>query len=97
MKTLQRLHEYYSELKGMRKWMISFLLNWIYWGFIYFLIYYVFPVQAERNRSVKEYLITVTIGAFFWTLLYSIKYKRLFKKRRKDKNDEVSDTRDDDQ
>jgi len=94
MKTLQRFYIYYKQLKGIRKWILSFLLNWMYWGCIYFLIYYVLPLEGERNRSIKEYLITVTIGAVLWTMIYSINYKRLFKLN-KDKNVQVSDTRDD--
>jgi hypothetical protein len=88
--------QWYKELKGFRKIFFSFLLNWFYWGFGYLLIYYVFPVKDEQIRSLKEYLITVTIGAFFWTLLYNINYKKLFR-RTKDKKVQVSDTRDDEQ
>lgn len=97
MKRLQKLYEQYKELKGIQKWIISFLLNWVYWGFIYFFVYYVFPVEAERNRSIKEYLVTVTIGAVMWTIIYSINYRKLFGLINKDKNAEVSDTTKDQQ
>jgi hypothetical protein len=95
MKTIQKIYEHYKALKGIWKWIISFLLNWVYWGFIYFFIYYVFPVEAELTRSIKEYLVTVTIGAVMWTIIYNINYRRLFGKVNKDRNVQVSDTRDD--
>ncbi len=94
---MKDIYQWYKSLKGYKKIIASFLINWIYWGFINFFVFYVFPITAERNRSIREYFITVTIGAVLWTIIYSINYRKLFGKVNKDQNAEVSDTTKDQQ
>lgn len=92
---MKNVYKWYTELKGYKKILAGFVLNWIYWGFVYLLIYYVITAGEEQTRSIKDYLISVTIGAVLWTLLYNINYSKLYKKPRRDKNVQVSDTTND--
>ena len=94
---MRRIYEWYKGLKGYKKIIASFVVNWLYWAFVYMLIYYVITAGEEQTRSIKDYLFSVTFCAALWTLFDNINYKKLFRNSSKDQKVQVSDTRDDQQ
>ncbi|MCE3281656.1 MAG: hypothetical protein K0Q66_393 [Chitinophagaceae bacterium] len=66
---MKKLAKRYRELEGPKKWLVYFILNWIYWGFIYGLVYFLI---TDQPTTIGEYLFMVTFMAFFWTLIYDM-------------------------
>jgi predicted branched-subunit amino acid permease len=86
-----RFREWYKSQTGVRKWVLIFILNWLYWATAYGIGHILFSTYNEERHNGRAFLFQTTFMAIFWTLFFdgliSPKLKRKYAERKEADNE----------
>lgn len=76
---MRRWIDWYKSLRGIRKWSVVVVLNWLYWGFVNGITIFIFRFEMEQSLSYFFY--STTFMAIFWTAVYDAWLGPLIKRK----------------
>jgi hypothetical protein len=71
---------WYKSQNGVKKWLLIFILNWLYWGIVYSIPVFVLGRDDEDNPAAS-FLFQTTFMAIFWTLVWDVWLSPILKRK----------------